>query len=411
MSEINNEKKINWVGLFTIWFGGMVSVPSLLIGSMLIKGLTFYNTLLAGFIGFSVVCIFMCLESIAAFDTKKTTVQLASSSFGVTGANILVGLVVGISCMGWFGVQCNIAGSSFAKIMSIYFENVFSPKICSFIIGLLMMLTAVLGIKYLKYLNYIAVPAKILLLAFGVIISFQGKSFTIISSYTPPEQIAFLTAIGLSIGFISVGGVISPDYARFAKSKKDVIKGTILGLLPAGISLLGVGSMLAILQNTYDIVEIFSKFGYPFMALLILIVATWTTNVMNAYSSGLALNQLFHFPENKRYLSTIIAGVIGGGLAAIGILDKFMDFLMILTITVPPIAGVLISDYFVSKSFNPNTNQAFNWKGIVSWLFGVAVMLVMENPIKNVLGIVVSLISYYVFQLFFRNITKEKIEL
>ena len=129
MSEINNEKKINWLGLFAIWFGGMVSVPSLLIGSMLIKGLTFYNTLLAGFIGFSVVCIFMCLESIAAFDTKKTTVQLASSSFGVNGANILVGLVVGISCIGWFGVQCNVAGSSFAEIMSIYFEDVFSPRI------------------------------------------------------------------------------------------------------------------------------------------------------------------------------------------------------------------------------------------------------------------------------------------
>jgi cytosine permease len=312
--------------------------------------------------------------------------------------------------MGWFGVQSNIAGSSFAKIMSIYFDSTFSPRICSFIIGILMMLTAVMGIKYLKYLNYIAVPAKILLLTFGVILSFHGKSFGTITSYLPPEPMDFLTAIGLSIGFISVGGVISPDYARFAKTKKDVLKGTILGLLPAGITLLGVGSMLAILQNTYDIVEIFSKFGYPFMALLILIVATWTTNVMNAYSSGLALNQLFHLPEKKRYLSTIIAGVLGCGLAAMGIMDKFMGFLMILTITVPPVAGVLISDYFVSKNFKPDTIQAFNWKGILAWVLGVSVMLVMDNPIKNVLGIVVSLVSYWLFSVLVKEKNEEQLK-
>lgn len=408
MSNVSSQKNLNWLGLLTIWFGGVVSVPALLIGSSLVAGLSFFDALLAGVIGFSVVCIFMCLESVAAVDTRLSTVQLASSSFGKTGANILIGLVVGISCMGWFGVQVGIAGSSFSKILDIYFASKISPVICSIIFGILMMLTAVLGIKYLKYLNYIGVPAKILLLIFGVVISFQGKSFSTITNYHPPTSMAFLTAIGLSIGFIAVGGVISPDYARFAKTKKDVILGSIFGLLPAALTLFAVGGILAILQNTYDIVEIFSKFGYPAMALAILIIATWTTNVMNAYSSGLAMNQLLHFSVEKRYLSTIISGLIGTALAAFGILGNFMSFLGFLTTTVPPIAGVLISDYWLAKTYNARSSKAFNWKGLLSWLFGVVVMLVMENAIKNILGIAVSLVVYWLLQKIFSEHNETK---
>jgi len=402
MSVTVTEKKISWFGMLTIWFGGMVSVPSLLIGSTLIAGLSFVQTLAAGLIGFSVVCTFMCLESIAAVDTGFSTIKLASSSFGKTGANILVGLVVGISCMGWFGVQCGIAGASLSRILSLDFNLHLSTQVACIILGCLMTLTAALGIKYLKYLNYIAVPAKILLLFFGIIISFHGKSFSSITQYHPPASIQFLTAIGLSIGFISVGGVISPDYARFGKSRKDVVWGSILGLLPAGLTLLAVGSILAILQKTYDIVEIFSKFGYPAMALMVLILATWTTNVMNAYSSGIAINQLLHWHDNKRYISTIVAGIIGTSLAAMGILGKFIDFIMLLTITVPPVAGVLIADYWVSKTYTSSYKKPFNWTGLLAWCLGVSVMLLMKNPIKNILGIAVSLISYSVIQVIFK---------
>ena len=143
---------------------------------------------------------------------------------------------------------------------------------------------------------------------------------------------------------------------------------------------------------------------------MVLIIATWTSNIMNAYSSGLALNQLFRWPEKKRYISTIIAGVIGTGLAAIGILEKFTGFLIVLTTAVPPVAGVLIADYWVSKTFNANTTKAFNWKGFAAWVLGVLVMILMENTIKNVLGIIVSLVAYWIFQMAFKDKQEEQIE-
>lgn len=398
-ASTTSERRISWFALLTIWFGGLISVPSLLIGSTLISGLPFYEALLAGFIGFSIVCLFMCLESVAAVDTRLTTVQLASSSFGRNGANILVGLVVGASCLGWFGVQSSIAGSSFSRIMELSFHVPIAAPISTIFWGTLMMLTAVFGFKYLKVLNYIAVPCKIFLIVYGLVVSFQGRSFSTITSYQPETHLDFVVAVGLCIGFFSVGGVISPDYSRFAKTRKDAVLGSVLGLLPAALMLMTVGSILAIFQGTYDIVEIFARMGQPALALAILIIATWTTNVMNAYSSGLAINQLLHWPEQRRGISTVVAGILGTILGALGILGEFMSFLMILTVTIPPVAGVIISDYWIAKSYRPNTALAFNWRGLVAWGSGVAVMVSLNHPIKSVVGILVSAMMYYALQM------------
>ena len=52
MSQHDEQAQVGWLGLATIWFGGMISVPSLLIGSTLIAGLPFWDVLIAGAIGF-----------------------------------------------------------------------------------------------------------------------------------------------------------------------------------------------------------------------------------------------------------------------------------------------------------------------------------------------------------------------
>jgi cytosine permease len=389
--------KVGWLGLATIWFGGVISVPSLLIGSTLIAGLTFVEVLLAGCVGFTVVALFMSLESVAAVDQRRDTVSLASSSFGSSGARVVVGLALGVSLLGWFGVQSGIAGGSFARIANLSFGLRLSAAWCSFVLGLLMMLTAVFGFRYLKWLNFVAVPCKVLLVAYAVVVAFQSHSFDLILQHQPAadKRLDFMTAIGLSIGFFSVGGVVSPDYARHATTRSAAVLGSMLGLLPAAIGLAACGAMLAIIQQTYDVVEIYAKLGMPMLALSVLIVATWTTNVMNAYSSGLALNQLLHWPEQRRRLATVIAGVAGSALAAVGILDNFMSFLMLLTVTIPPIAGVLVSDYWVVRSYRSTGHALVHWEGVLAWGCGVGVMLLISHPIRNVLGIFVAGGAYW----------------
>ncbi|MGH1386972.1 cytosine permease [Kordia sp.] len=393
----NNKNTTKWFSLAGIWFGGVVSVPALLVGSTLIASLSFHLSLLAGLIGFGFVVLFMSLLSIAAVEKRKPTVALASSSFGKKGAEFIVSLIIGLSTLGWFGIQCNIAGASFSKIL-VETNGIEIPIWLSSVFwGIVMVLTAVFGFKYLKWLNYIAVPAIVVLLTYGLVITFNEHSFQEILDFQPKEGMPLLQAIGFTIGFIAVGGVISPDYNRFAATKKDAVLGSIIGIIPSALCLLAIGAILAITQGTYDIVEIFSTLGFPFLAMSILILATWTSNVINSYSSGLAFNNLLQLGDASRSTTTLIVGLIGILLAAIGVLSQFMNFITILTITITPIAGVMISDYYISKTYQ-ETPENFNWKGIISWITGVTVMLVMTSQIKNILGIIVAALVYFILK-------------
>lgn len=393
----NNQTNTKWYSLAGIWFGGIVSVPALLIGSTLIAALSFNTSIWAGLIGFSFVVLFMSFLSMAAVERRKATVALASSSFGENGAKIIVALVIGLSTLGWFGIQSNIAGASFSRILLEMGGPDMPVWVTSVFWGIIMVLTAVFGFKYLKWLNYIAVPAIVLLLIYGLVITFQTHSFQEVLDFKPEIPMPFLQAIGLTIGFISVGGVISPDYNRFAATKRDAVLGSIFGIIPSALCLLAIGAILAITQGTYDIVEIFSSLGFPFFAMSILILATWTSNVMNIYSSGLAFNDLFKLSDTSRSKTTLLVGIVGILLAAIGILSHFMSFITLLTITITPIAGVMISDYYIAKTYQQKA-QKVNWIGIFSWGTGVALMLLMDSPVKNILGIVVGALVYYILK-------------
>ena len=71
----NNQNTTKWYSLAGIWFGGIVSVPALLVGSTLIASLRFNHSIWAGLIGFSFVVLFMSLLSIAAVEKRKATMD------------------------------------------------------------------------------------------------------------------------------------------------------------------------------------------------------------------------------------------------------------------------------------------------------------------------------------------------
>ena len=86
---------------------------------------------------------------------------------------------------------------------------------------------------------------------------------------------------------------------------------SIVGVIPAGLFMLLTGGVMSIVTGQYDISIILSNLGVPFFGLLALVLATWTTNVTNAYSGGLALSNLLGFDESKFKITTGIAGAVG----------------------------------------------------------------------------------------------------
>jgi purine-cytosine permease-like protein len=110
-----------------------------------------------------------------------------------------------------------------------------------------------------------------------------------------------------------------------------------------------------------------------FLLLLFLVVIAldnWTINVLNLYTGGLSLSNMFE--RLGRFWTTLIISVLGIVLSAIpDVASGYTIYVGILGNVFSPIAGVLIADYlFVKKAhidlvalFEPN-GRYWYWEGI-----------------------------------------------
>ena len=401
--EIKESERQSWLSLAMIWTGSMICIPCLMIGGVIGTGLSLREVVLAVLAGYGIVCIYMCLVGMESCDTGMPTVSMASSVLGKKGAQFIISLMLAIACVGWFGIQSAVCGESFSVMIAGITGFEIPSWISSIFWGIVMLLTAVYGYNGLKILNFIAVPALVIVLVYSMILAFSSGGLETVMSFVPASRMSFISAVSMVVASFALGGVISGDYSRYARSRKDVVKSTVLGVFPSGMVMMLIGAILSIVTGQYDISLVLAAVGVPALGLVALVLATWTTNVTNAYSGGLAVSNLFNGGEDKFRISCAVAGLIGTVLAAVGLLSKFEFFLNILSALIPPIAGVMIASYWiVGKGRKENLVQKEGWylPGIIAFAVGALVAYITGNIavffIGPVNGIVVSMVVYII---------------
>ena len=400
--KIAESERQSWISLAAVWTGSMICVPCLMIGGVLSLGYSMADIILCTIIGYGIICLYMCLMGIQGCDTGLPTVSMASDALGSVGSRYLISLILAVSCIGWFGIQASVCGSSFSNMIAGMTGVVVPDAVCGIFWGVIMVLTAMYGYNALKYLNYIAVPALILVLGYALYAAvFRDNGLAQISSYRPEQPGSIVSGISLVVATFAVGGVISGDYSRYAKNRADVVKSNVLGVLPSGFLMLFIGSACSIVTGQYDISSILTSLGLPAFGLVALVLATWTTNVTNAYSGSLAMSNLLGFDESKFKITTGVVGLIGTILGAAGIMNSFTSFLSILTSFIPPLAGVVIASYWIvgkGKPENFRERPGVNVAGIISFVIGAGTAFLTGNVIpffvSPVNGIVISMVLY-----------------
>ena len=322
--EIKPEQRQSWGSIALVWAGGMICVPCLMVGGVLSgNGLSIMQIIASIFIGYGLICAYMIFIGMAACDTGIPVAVMAEGALGKQGARYIISLLLAFACIGWFGIQSATCGQAFATMVANMLGKDASSlaiAISSIVWGIIMLVTACAGFKGLKWLNYIAVPLLVIVCVYGVIAGLMGNDgFSKIAAYDPEKSAGMIFGISMVVASFALGGVISGDYCRFAKSRADVIKSSIVGVIPAGLFMLLTGALLSLVTGQYDISTILVSIGLPLVGLFALVAATWTTNVTNAYSGGLALSNLLGFDESRFKLTTAIAGAAGTLLAAVGL--------------------------------------------------------------------------------------------
>jgi cytosine permease len=102
---------------------------------------------------------------------------------------------------------------------------------------------------------------------------------------------------------------------------------------------------------------------------------------------------LLGWGSDRRAIATALAGLIGSVLAAAGILDRLTGFLSLLTLTVMPIAGAMIAAWWLVPA-PAAPDRRWHATGLLAWGIGVAVVLWMAHPLRNLLGPVIAAVAY-----------------
>ena len=424
--EIRPEQRQSWLSIAAVWAGGMICVPCLMIGGVLSQGgLSLAEIVISILIGYGLICLYMIFVGMQACDTGLPVAVMAEGALGKQGARYIISVLLAIACVGWFGIQSATCGQAFAS-MAATMLNLGTPSTamvaaCSIVWGIIMLVTACAGFKGLKWLNYVAVPLLVIVCLYGLvagIVAHDGGEA--IAAYAPAQSAGLVYGISMVVASFALGGVISADYCRFAKSRADVVKSSIVGVIPAGLFMLLTGALMSIVTGQYDISAILVSLGVPFLGLIALVLATWTTNVTNAYSGGLALSNLLGFDESKFKITTGVSGAIGTLLAAFGLLNAFQGFLSLMSALIPPLAGVIIAAYWIvgrGKKERFTRRGGFYAPGVIAFIVGALVACITGGTFANfpslvaaapwlntpffvgpVNGIVVSLVCYVVLE-------------
>ena len=405
MSEKNNgfrieeSKRQSWLSIAAVWAGGMICVPCLMIGGVLAGGgLSLTQMILSILIGYGIICAYMIFIGMQACDTGLPVSVMASGALGEKGARYIISILLAIACVGWFGIQSATCGSAFAGMVASMMGKEASSAfvvISSLVWGVIMLVTACVGFKGLKWLNYIAVPLLVIVCLYGLIAGIvKNDGGAAIACYAPATSSGMVYGISMVVASFALGGVISADYCRFAKSRGDVVKSSLVGVIPAGLFMLMTGALMSIVTGEYDISAILASLGVPFIGLVALVLATWTTNVTNAYSGGLALSNLLGFDESKFKVTTGVAGGIGTLLAAFGLLNVFQGFLSLMSALIPPLAGVLIASYWIvggGKKEKFEVRPGFRAAGVIAFAVGAIFACITGGTFANFPGLVAAL--------------------
>ena len=106
------------------------------------------------------------------------------------------------------------------------------------------------------------------------------------------------------------------------------------------------------------------------LLLVMMVLASWTTNVSNLYSSSLGLGQAFPRAE-KRHI-VLAAGIVGLMVSLAGIRDYFVDFLIFLGVLIPPIAGVYI---YHALAGIPACRGKLSFSALGAWMGGAGLAM------------------------------------
>lgn len=352
-------------------------------GGSLAKGLDFKEFILIVLAGNLILGLYTGALAHIAAKTGLSTHLLARYAFGEKGS-YLSSFLLGATQVGWFGVGVAMFAVPVQKVTGL------DTFLLIGIAGIAMTATAFFGIKALAILSFIAVPSIIGLGGFSMVKATETiGGVSGLFDYQPTASMGMAAALTICIGSFISAGTLTPDFARFAKTKRSAVTSTVIAFFIGNSLMFLFGAVGTIVTGQADISEVMFIQGLIVPAIIVLGFNIWTTNDNALYASGLGFSNITKIKKSKMVIFNGIVGTI----AAMWLYNNFVNFLTILGSTLPSIGAIILADFFIVNrgkypKFEGMKFKAVNWIAILAWVAGVVLAKYMPGipPINGLLG-------------------------
>ena len=340
-----------------IWFGAAVSIAEILTGTYFAP-LGFTKGLLAILIGHVIGCAMLFFAGLIGGKVRKSAMETAKMSFGSKGA-LLFSVLNIIQLLGWTAIMIYDGALAVNSILDI------GSWIWCIVIGALIILWIVIGIKNLGKVNTVAMGALfILTIVLSFVIFGKGKMLNV-----GGEGMTFGAAVELSVAMPLSWLPLISDYTREAKKpvKATAVSAITYGVVSCWMYVIGMGA--AIFTEESDIAQIMVKAGLGIAGLLIIVFSTVTTTFLDAYSAGISSESLSAKISGKWVaVAVTVIGTVG---AIFFPLDDITDFLYFIGSVFAPMIAIQIADFFILKL--NRDKKLFCIRNLIIWLIGFVV--------------------------------------
>ena len=348
--------------------GTGLTLPILYLGSEVALGVGFKDALWAFGISTAVLTV-MCLATTKIGNRSRlSTYMILHFSFGRQGAKIM-NFIFGITLLGWFSVALELLSVAVVDTVLDTFSVSLQQWPIIVIMGAMITVTTLFGIKSLERLANFAVPVLTLFLCYVIYVSFdQGMSFDEVLNFVPENpKMTLFEATSILIGSSILFPVMMADFSRFIYNDKQSMI-AVLGITVGFPIALLFSAIPSIQTGEVDIIKVMQEFGLVIPAFVLLLVSTWVGNASNLYSTVLTFSTIkTEWSFKKIVLSVSVLGIL---FALLGFSQYLFDFLNFLGVLAPSISAIYIIHFYWVKKQRYELDEIPQWepKALISWV-------------------------------------------
>ena len=371
--QVPRDKTYSGIHIGMIIVGGVIGIPGFLQAAKVGGSLGLEKAALAFLAGCFILGSLGALTSYVGTRTRYSTYMLTGFAFGSAGGQF-VNFIIALTLVGWYGVIINV----FAAAADLVVRDLYGPGVpvwAYIVAGSTLMIGVTLsGFKGIDKLALCLVPVMLVFLFYAAWLSWDDiPSWTRGSPGAQP--LSYSTAISSVVGGYIVGVVIQPDYSRFAKNVRHAMWAVFIALWVVQALVFFLAAIPSVATGVSNLIRIMVTLGIGVPAFFLLLLSSWCSNVLCLYSSGLSLSTIFTRARLWQLLLAI--GVAGTAIAFMYSDDYLISFLVLLGVTVPPIASIYVLDVILVRRNGSGADMTaaepgINVNAFIAW--GIAVL-------------------------------------